>query len=182
MFQKISHFFSMVIVKTFMYRSHLDQISSSVDTSSAPCIRKYKIVIFFLPNTFRIWEEIFLPGWKFRCIFNSRLSVSTFSNCCKQTTEIINEIKNLKTKMRDEKVPDKKLTALRDGGGGTKRVLTKYLWQIQGLPSLLLVICIVCQNNHGYWKHLHFTQRQERSSLDLNWQGRNTVLLVCHAS
>ena len=27
----------MVIVKTFMYRSHLDQISSSVDTSSAPC-------------------------------------------------------------------------------------------------------------------------------------------------
>ena len=36
MFQKISHFFSMVIVKTFMYRSHLDQISSSVDNSSAP--------------------------------------------------------------------------------------------------------------------------------------------------
>ena len=26
----------MVIVKTFMYRSHLDQISSSVDNSSAP--------------------------------------------------------------------------------------------------------------------------------------------------
>ena len=53
--------------------------------------------------------------------------MGTFSNCCKQTTEIINEIKNLKTKMRDEKVPDKKLTEVRDGGGGTKRVLTKYL-------------------------------------------------------
>ena len=66
--------------------------------------------------------------------------------------------------MRDEKVPDKKLTAVRDGGGGTKRVLTKYLWQIQGLPSLLLVICIVCQNNQEYWKHLHFTARQDLQS------------------
>ena len=78
-------------------------------------------------------------------------------------------IKKLKTKMRDEKVPDKKLTEVRDGGGGTKRVLTKYLWQIQGLPSLLLVICIVCQNNQCYWKHLH----KDKIFPAFNWQGRS---------
>ena len=64
--------------------------------------------------------------------------------------------------MRDEKAPDKKLTEVRDGGGRTKRVLTKYLWQIHGLPSLLLVICIVCQNNQVYWK---YTYRQDLQSI-----------------
>ena len=60
--------------------------------------------------------------------------------------------------MRDEKVQDKK--SWQEWGMEEVEQRESWpnicdLWQIQGLPSLLLVICIVCQNNHGYWKHLH---------------------------
>ena len=53
--------------------------------------------------------------------------MGAFSNCGKQTAETLKEIKNWKTKLRDEEPPYKKLTEVRDEAGGTKPVLTKYL-------------------------------------------------------